>query len=112
MSLGGRPWRKQGPDPKGYPLQVRVAVPATRSSGPNGQGPASPHVTSVAVPPAPTRQLVAGRRADYLAAAAHLLEARGYPAYRGKVLTWARFRSADLSPLLDPTTEAAGRTRV
>ncbi len=41
--------------------------------------------------------------------AAHALEARGYPADRGKVLTWARFRSADSKPLLDPTTEPAGR---
>jgi hypothetical protein len=54
--------------------------------------------------------LIASKRADYLAIAAHLLEARGYPADRGKVLTWARFQSADAKPLLDTTTEQAGQS--
>lgn len=103
---GGKPWRKQGPDPKGYPVQVRLVVPAARYAGPNGTGPASPHVTSAKVPPPPTRQLVAAGHADYLAIAARLLQARRYPAYRGKVLTHARLRSADLNPLVE--TESAG----
>jgi hypothetical protein len=103
---GDKPWRKRGPDPKGSPLQVRLAVPAARYAGPNGPGPASPHVTSAKVAPPPMRQLVAASHADYLKIAAHILQVRGYPAYRGKVLTHARLLSADANPLVE--TESAG----
>ena len=86
-------WRIGGVQGSGYPLQVRFYVPAP--------------VAGAAPTPQPElgEYELSGNEFPEIVAARGVLNRAGAPRWRGEVLCLAHLRSADGTPLLDPTIE-------